>query len=126
MDHSVQGIHAVLASLSRQLAARDPELWRHLEQENGVQPHFYALRWLSTLLTQVFAMDRVLPFWDHILCHADDRPGALLRVCLAMLCHPDVRAQLLRGDFAANVDLLQHYPEQVDVLEVLRVADSLR
>jgi hypothetical protein len=46
----------------------------------------------------------------------------LMRVCLAMLQH--VRAQLLAGDFARNVKLLQRYPScDVDVL--LRAAAAM-
>ncbi|KIY98052.1 hypothetical protein MNEG_9907 [Monoraphidium neglectum] len=46
----------------------------------------------------------------------------LLRVCLALLIH--VRSQILAGDFAANVKLLQRYPA-VDVAEVLAAAASM-
>lgn len=53
---------------------------------------------------------------------APRRMDCLLRVCLAMLLA--VRAQLLAGDFAANVKLLQRYPScDVDVL--LRAAARL-
>lgn len=46
----------------------------------------------------------------------------LLRVCLAMLQH--VRTQLLGGEFAANVKLLQRYPS-CDVNVLLRAAASM-
>jgi hypothetical protein len=60
--------------------------------------------------------------WDTLLSDPAGRADCLLRVCLALLLH--VRGQLLAGDFAANVKLLQRYPS-VDVSEVLRAAAAL-
>ncbi|OVA06701.1 hypothetical protein BVC80_787g10 [Macleaya cordata] len=47
----------------------------------------------------------------------------LLRVCCAMLLC--MRSRLLGGDFAANLKLLQHYPE-INIEHLLQVAQELR
>ena len=46
----------------------------------------------------------------------------LLRVCCAMLLC--VKSRLLSGDFAANLHLLQHYPD-VNVEHLLEVAREI-
>jgi hypothetical protein len=37
-----------------------------------------------------------------------------------------VRDQLLAGDFASNLKLLQHYPQSIDVALVLKTAEELK
>ena len=56
------------------------------------------------------------PLWPH-------EAHCLLRLCLAMLLH--VREELLRGNFATCMKLLQRYPP-VDVGVILARADALR
>lgn len=46
----------------------------------------------------------------------------LLRVCCAMLLC--IKSRLLSGDFAANLKLLQHYPE-INIEHLLQVAQDL-
>jgi hypothetical protein len=87
-----------------------------------VDPQFYAFRWITLLLTQEFPFPDAVRMWDTILSDPCGRLDCLLRICLAMLLH--VRQQLLEGDFAANVKLLQHYPS-TDVSVLLHRAASL-
>ena len=61
--------------------------------------------------------------WDTLLADPAGRMDCLLRLCVAMLLH--VREELLRGDFAVCMKLLQRYPP-VDVAVILARADGLR
>ena len=116
LDNSEVGIRATMSRL-------DSVLWTHLERTNAVNPQFYAFRWITTLLTQEFSFPDVLRLWDAILSDLMGRSDCLLRICLAMVLL--VREELLQGDFAANLKLLQQYPP-MDVGTVLRMADSLK
>lgn len=123
LDNSEVGIKATMARLSSVLRAFDPGLFRHLEVSNKVNPQFYAFRWITTLLTQEFPFPDALRLWDAMLSDTQGRSDCLLRICVSMVLL--VRDELLRGDFASNMKLLQHYPP-VDVAIVLQQAEDLK
>ena len=129
LDHgSESGVKGTLGALSRALAAADPALAAHLIDRNGVDPQFFAFRWLTLWLTQEFPLPDAVRLWDGILGAEPERGSggwraALQRVCVGMLVA--VRGDLLAGDFAANLKLLQHYPPGVDVGRLLRLADEI-
>lgn len=50
LDESRLGIKAKMGQVDRLLQVVDPELWQCF-QEQGVNPHFYALRWIMLLFT---------------------------------------------------------------------------
>jgi hypothetical protein len=124
LDNSTIGIKGTLGKLSSFLKSFDLSLWTHLEQKNGVNPQFYAFRWITTLLTQEFNFPDVIRIWDSLLVVDDSRPECLLRICLAMVLL--VREELLQGDFTSNLKLLQHYPQSIDVAVVLKTAQELK
>jgi hypothetical protein len=134
LDNSTIGIKGTLGKLSSFLKSFDLSLWTHVEQKNGVNPQFYAFRWITTLLTQEFNFPDVIRLWDALVLedassaesHSTEagRPECLLRICLAMVLL--VRDELLGGDFAANLKLLQHYPQNIDVAVILKTAEELK
>ncbi|KAK1298765.1 hypothetical protein QJS10_CPB14g01061 [Acorus calamus] len=91
-------------------------------QKNQVNPQFYAFRWITLLLTQEFEFHDVMRIWDSLLSNPLGIQEMLLRVCCAMvLC---VKRELLGGDFAENLKLLQHYPP-IDIEYILHVSEEL-
>eukprot|EP00252_Welwitschia_mirabilis_P017162 TRINITY_DN3807_c0_g2_i1.p1 TRINITY_DN3807_c0_g2~~TRINITY_DN3807_c0_g2_i1.p1 ORF type:complete len:569 (+),score=111.48 TRINITY_DN3807_c0_g2_i1:340-2046(+) len=123
LDNSVVGIRSTMSQLSMLLKKHDEELWRHLEITTKVNPHFYAFRWITLLLTQEFSFPDCLRIWDSILGNQDGPLEILLRICCAMLMC--IRSRLLGGDFTMNLKLLQHYP-YVDTNHLLQVAEQLK
>ena len=123
LDNSEVGIRATMSRLSTSLKGFDPEVWTHVEKSNGVIPQFYAFRWITTLLTHEFTFPDVVRLWDALLVDSGCRTDCLLRLCLAMVLL--VREELLSGDFASNMKVLQNYPP-MDVAAVLRKAEELR
>ncbi|KAJ4818530.1 TBC1 domain family member 13 [Rhynchospora pubera] len=121
LDNSSVGIHATLSRLSQLLKANDKDLWDHLENSK-VNTQFYAFRWVTLLLTQEFEFHSIMTIWDFLLSNPLGVQEMLLRVCCSMLLC--VRNELLQGDFAANLKLLQHYPE-VDLRHLLDVASNI-
>ncbi|KAG1661850.1 hypothetical protein FOA52_011617 [Chlamydomonas sp. UWO 241] len=99
----------------------DPVVWKHIEVTSKVDPHFFAFRWITLLLSQEFDLPDTLRLWDAILADPHGRADALLRVCCAMVVH--VRGTLLQGDFSIIVKTLQRYP-LVDVDVLLALAAS--
>ncbi|KAJ0031682.1 hypothetical protein Pint_13015 [Pistacia integerrima] len=122
LDNSAVGILSTLSRLSELLKANNEELWHHLEVTNKVKPQFYAFRWITLLLTQEFNFQSILRIWDSFLSNPFGVQDMLLRVCCAMLLC--IRSRLLSGDFAANLKLLQHYPE-INIEYLLQVARDL-
>ncbi|KEP67094.1 UNVERIFIED_CONTAM: TBC domain-containing protein [Hammondia hammondi] len=107
LDPTDHGVSGRIARLSALLKKKDIVVWTHLETI-GVDPQFYALRWLLLLLTQEFQLPDVLVLWDAFI--ADDGwPLPLLYyVCVSMILW--LRPALLAGDFTACMKLLQHLP----------------
>ncbi|KAJ4831212.1 hypothetical protein Tsubulata_043404 [Turnera subulata] len=122
LDNSPVGILSTLSRLVDLLKANDEELWQHLEVRNKVKPQFYAFRWITLLLTQEFNFHSILRIWDSLLSNPFGIQDMLLRICCAMLLC--VKSRLLSGDFAANLRLLQHYPD-ISIEHLLRVARDL-
>ncbi|XVE98329.1 hypothetical protein REPUB_Repub03eG0096900 [Reevesia pubescens] len=122
LDNSSVGILSTLSRLAELLKANDEQLWRHLEFTSKVKPQYYAFRWITLLLTQEFNLQSILRIWDSLLSNPFGVQDMLLRVCCAMLLC--VKSRLLNGDFAANLKLLQHYPD-INIEHLLQVARDL-
>ncbi|XP_042988430.1 TBC1 domain family member 13 isoform X4 [Carya illinoinensis] len=112
----VQGMNEILAPLFY-IFRNDPE------EENAVNPQFYAFRWITLLLTQEFNFSDSLHIWDTLLSDPEGPQETLLRICCAMLIL--IRRRLLAGDFTSNLKLLQNYPP-TNISHLLYVANTLR
>ncbi|PSC67678.1 TBC1 domain family member 13 [Micractinium conductrix] len=123
LDNTEVGIRATLGRLNAMLRAHDEELWEHLDRGIKINPQFYAFRWITLALTQEFSFPDALRLWDSLLSDPAGRTDCLLRLCIAMLLN--VRQELLQGDFATCMKLLQRYPS-VDVHLVLARAEALK
>jgi TBC1 domain family protein 5 len=115
------GVGRQICELQALLRIKDPRLDAHLTQL-GIDPRFYALRWIRLWLAREFAIPDVLRLWDSFFA-ADIRLPWLRYVCVSMLIR--IRADLLGEDFAGCMKLLLHYPS-CDVAELLQIADRLR
>ncbi|KAF9137358.1 hypothetical protein BGX30_010308 [Mortierella sp. GBA39] len=121
----VSGIGSTIARMNLHLRHFDEDLWQNLE-DKGIAPEYYSFRWLTVLCTQEFEVPDVWRIWDSVLA---DTGGVekdydfLLDFGCAMVCH--LRSELLDGDFADNVKLLQNYPP-VDIQPILQLATVIR
>jgi hypothetical protein len=70
LDSTEDGIKARISTFDNYLSVLDNELFLYLEKE-GVNPQFYALRWIILLLTQEFHLNDVLRLWDSLLSMPD-------------------------------------------------------
>ncbi|GMT33789.1 hypothetical protein PFISCL1PPCAC_25086 [Pristionchus fissidentatus] len=124
LDDSQCGIEQSMSSLHSLLCSWDPVLHAHLVQRLQIRPQFYAFRWLSLMLSQEFPLPDVIGLWDALF--ADAKRFTLLPfVCISMLQR--VREQLLRGDFADCIRLLQNYPEtdaQILVMDAYAIREG--
>ncbi|KAK7264925.1 hypothetical protein RJT34_32538 [Clitoria ternatea] len=123
LDNSSSGILATLSRLSDLLKVNDEQLWHHLEFTTKVKPQFYAFRWITLLLTQEFKFHSIFRIWDTLLSNTFGVQDMLLRICCAMLLC--VKSRLLNGDFMANLMLLQHYPDDINIEYLLQVAQDI-
>lgn len=121
LDHSELGIHAKMRDLMLLLKRSEQPIWDLFERQ-GLKPEFFCFRWLTVLLTQEFPLPDVITVWDTLLSD-DNCTEMLIHICCAMLLLQS--NELKKGDFAANLKLLQHYPP-IDVHVLLKRAVDLR
>ena len=83
--------------------------------EQGMDSRYYALRWLSVLLAMEFEFPDVLRLWDSFLSDPN-KFSFVTFFAIAMIIL--VRDQILKNDFAHNMQLLQHYTEKNEFLDI--------
>ena len=106
MDSHSTGIQGRIGNFQRLLQTHDPVVFEHL-QECGIDSHFYAYRWLTTLLSREFLLPDTIRLWDSMFA-STHKENFLKYVCVTMVMY--VRDELLQGDFSTNLRLLQRYP----------------
>jgi len=106
MDAHSTGIQGRIGNFQRLLQTHDPVVSEHL-QACGIDSHFYAYRWLTTLLSREFLLPDTIRLWDSMFA-STHKENFLRYVCVTMVMY--VREDLLQGDFSANLRLLQRYP----------------
>lgn len=121
LDATDQGVRALLDTLSDMLAEHGPEVHRHLH-ELQLATSMYAFRWITLLFTQDFDFADALRLWDVMLASPRSRKECLLRLCVA--CVLNIGSDLIEGDFATCMKMLQHYPP-VDIRRITRLAAAL-
>lgn len=120
LDEAEFGINSMMSKLTNQVRANDPEIWLRLHEQE-LRPQFYSFRWLTVLLSQEFPLPDVMRIWDSLFAD-ENRFSFLIHICCAMILL--LRDQLLAGDFATNVKLLQNFPS-MDIQIVLSKAAAL-
>lgn len=120
-DSSDSGIIAHLNQFVHLVRIHDVEV-HDLLTTQGIDPAFYGLRWLTTILSREFNLPDTIRLWDTLLADTN-RNEFLSYICCSMIL--EQRERLLKGDFGENLGLLQEYPE-VDIPRLLNDATSLR
>ncbi|KAI9486404.1 MAG: rab-GTPase-TBC domain-containing protein [Benjaminiella poitrasii] len=123
------GINATMWRMSQRLAWFDRPLFRDLSKKD-IKEQYYAFRWITVLCSQEFDLPDVIRLWDSILADRGMQEGPnerrfefLLDFTVAMLIC--IRQDLIKGDFADNMRILQNYPLN-DIQTVLNSAYSIR
>ncbi|KAH8853430.1 TBC1 domain family member 13 [Schistosoma japonicum] len=109
------GLGGQMKILSNLLLKFDSNLSKHFQKIELVPEHF-AFRWLSLLLAREFMLPDVLLLWDTLFSDPH-RFNLLPYVCCSMLI--GIRDQLLKADFPTAVQLVQNYPSNVDIMDIL-------
>jgi len=123
MDDSVFGVYARIRQYDALLHHTDPELHRWLVDELGIESHLYTFRWFTTLFTREFTLPDVIRIWDTLFAD-NDRKTFVLYIAVAMVC--TLKEQLLGGDFTDNLTLLQAFPPDISVTDIMQQALRLR
>ncbi|OWR43744.1 TBC1 domain family member 13 [Danaus plexippus plexippus] len=117
LDETESGINYMMGKLSDCLKKQDKAVWDRLKKQE-LRPQYYSFRWLTLLLSQEFSLPDVERIWDSLFADAR-RFDFLIFICCAMILL--VRDNILNGDFASNVKLLQNFPP-MDVTLILNKA----
>lgn len=124
LDHnSISGLHARIKNIEMLLKEHDPEVYNHLKVSIGMDSSFYAIRWLTTLLSREFRLPDTIRLWDSMLA-STHKENFLRYVCASMVMA--VRDRLLCGDFGTCLKLLQNYPSgEIGMDELLESSRAL-
>lgn len=117
LDETDCGINYKMNKLCECVKKNDRAVWDCLEKQE-LKPQYYSFRWLTLLLSQEFSLPDVERIWDSLFAD-NQRLNFLIYICCAMILL--VRKQILSGDFASNVKLLQNFPP-MDVSLILNKA----
>ncbi|ETO24733.1 TBC1 domain family, member 13 [Reticulomyxa filosa] len=125
------GITTVMDEFNDLLHLADPSLYLALNNQ-FLYPQFYVLRWLMLLMAVEFQLPDVLRLWDaypnrfDFVTYFAVAMMQFCQICLFyILCLLNVRAELIEGNFGANLQLLQSYPI-ADPIGLLKPALELR
>ena len=124
LDHdSNSGLHARIKNIESLLKEHDPEIFNHLKGSLGLDMSFFAIRWLTTLLSREFRLPDTIRLWDSLLA-STHKENFLRYVCASMVMA--IRDRLLRGDFGTCLKLLQNYPSgEIGMDELLESSRAL-
>ena len=106
MDEADTGIQGRISNMSSLLSLHDPEVRCHLV-DIGIDASFFAIRWLTTLLSREFLLPDTIRLWDSMFA-STHKDNFLRYVCVTMVML--TRDDLLKGDFSTCLRLLQSYP----------------
>jgi Rab-GTPase-TBC domain len=106
LDTADTGIVGRIDNMQGLLKLHDPTVKSHLDNL-GIEASFYAVRWLTTLLSREFLLPDTIRLWDSMFA-STHKENFLRYVCVAMVLK--IRDQLLLADFATALQLLQKYP----------------
>ncbi|RNA37251.1 TBC1 domain family member 13 isoform X1 [Brachionus plicatilis] len=122
LDNTQIGIAANMKRLYDLVRSNDPSVFNILQKQN-LKPEFFAFRWITLLLSQEFKLPEVISLWD-VLFADKETLDLLIHVCCAMILIQ--REHLLKGDFSANIKILQNYPNSVEIKEIVEKARNIR
>lgn len=106
LDTAATGIVGRIENMQNLLHLHDPQVKGHLD-DMGIDASFYAVRWLTTLLSREFLLPDTIRLWDSMFA-STHKENFLRYVCVTMVLK--IRDHLLKADFATCLQLLQKYP----------------
>lgn len=116
------GIVSLMNRLLGILSKEDYELAQQINLKQGIKPHYYAFRWITLMLSQEFSLPDVLRLWDYLFSD-EHRFEFLLKLCCSMILI--LRDDLMSGDFASNIKLLQSFPDSIEYSHVVARAKTI-
>uniref|UniRef100_A0A7S2RK13 Rab-GAP TBC domain-containing protein n=1 Tax=Mucochytrium quahogii TaxID=96639 RepID=A0A7S2RK13_9STRA len=121
MDSDHEGIRGRGLALMKHLKDVDPAVYQHLT-ELEINPQYFALRWLTTLLSREMMLPDTVRLWDSLFADPK-RFTFLLYVCCSMISLQ--RENILASDFSGCLQILQKYPP-TDLHQILLLAEDLQ
>ncbi|GMI06368.1 hypothetical protein TrLO_g3722 [Triparma laevis f. longispina] len=121
LDDDSTGVSGRISAITDKVQMHDPILANHLN-DLGCEGTFYLMRWITTLLSREFTMPDTVRIWDGMF-GSNQRDNYVTYVCVTMVVM--VREELLVGDFTKCIEILQNYPPDIDVDELVRRARAL-
>ena len=115
LDDASTGLSSCIDGVTSLIKLHDRAVYTHLTSLK-CEGTYWLMRWITTIFSREFDMPEVVRIWDVFLTNERITPY----ICCAMVCL--VRNTILQEDFAGCLELLQNYPQEVDVEDVLNGA----
>lgn len=113
-DNSQLGLNACLQEFDATIRIVDEEVSDVLIRQE-LDARYYALRWLSLCLAMEFALPETLRLWDSFFSDPNKfKFVTYFAVSMVVL----VRDQIISNDFARNMQLLQHFTDKNQFLDI--------
>jgi hypothetical protein len=120
-DNSPTGVRGIIAKFVGCLQRREPSVHFHL-QTLKVDPMFFTLRWITTLMSRELLFPDVLMLWDSLFSDPY-RFSFLIHFSVGVM--RTYKKRLLETTFGTAMKFLQNIP-QSDFLEILQVSLNIR
>ncbi|KAL0225473.1 hypothetical protein RCL1_003385 [Eukaryota sp. TZLM3-RCL] len=118
LDHdSRHGIRSKMMEIQSIIQRFDCPLINHFKSLS-VDPQYFALRWVSVLLSQDFSLADTVRVWDSLFAinrHMDVSKPFILYICSAMILI--IRDDLIKSDFPTLLSKLQRYESNENLIE---------
>ncbi|KAK8954889.1 hypothetical protein KSP39_PZI001699 [Platanthera zijinensis] len=135
---SIPPIIEASSALYHLLSIVDSSLHSHLV-ELGVEPQYFALRWLRVLFEREFSLNDLLTIWDELFSSSNDScmeneeyrfrvlraPRGAFISCMAVSMLLHVRSSLLATENATScLQRLLNFPRNINVMKLIEKARS--
>jgi TBC1 domain family member 13 len=120
-DNSPTGVRGIIAKFVGCLQRREPSVHLHLLTLK-VDPMYYTLRWITTLMSRELLFPDVLMLWDSLFSDPY-RFSFLIHFSVGVM--RTYKKKLLETTFGTAMKFLQNIP-QSDFLEILQVSLNIR
>lgn len=121
LDNEDSGIFGRCKHINNIVKTVDLPVWNCLARLK-VETQYYALRWIMVLMCQEFTVPDVIRLWDSLFADPQ-RFDFIDYVCVQAVL--TVRTDILKGDFAKVMEVLQTCAENVQDVQQL-IQDAIR
>ena len=122
LDDSNQGLDGTLNQMMNDITEQNSSLATHLIEKLQLDPKFYGMRWITTLLAREFDMPDCLRLWDSLFADLFKTQSFDFLIVLCACIVTSQQDLLMTGDFATAITALQQQYSVMDINALIRIS----